>query len=313
MTLADNLYWESLYTRAVEYVEAGHLQRAIELLTERLGVDPEHPESHAVLAIALVGTKRMFAAKHEAKLALQYAPESPIAHQAMASVLIANGDFAAAKQHLDQVLAQQPEHATAMLLHARIALLKDHTEEALDWVERSCAIDPNDAANWAVRAEVERLSGRIKLAAEYAQIALELNPENVEALVEMGRCELAVGNNQGAREHVLWALQISPEDPGAHRLLANIKAKESWLLGLWWRFNSWVTAGSTKRAILVLIGLFLVYRIGSVALGAHDMLAARKILDYTWIGFCVYSWFAIPLYRRSVQKELDSVRLKPGF
>lgn len=64
------------------------------------------------------------------------------------------------------------------------------------------------------------------------------------------------GDVSGAREHAVWALRTDGSDPDALRLLAVIKARESLLLGLWFRVGS-VLAGLGPSAMLVLLAAYV--------------------------------------------------------
>lgn len=306
-------YFDHLFERASDHLAAGHVQRAIDLLTELLGAQPEHPEAHALLAMALIENKRLYAARHEAHLALSHAPDSPLAHHAMAVVLVASRRFREAMEHLDNELALDPESVVALQLHARIAKLRGRHADAMAWIERACALAPDDAGNWALRAMLELSRRRIPAAHDDARRALEIDPEHIEALCAMGACALAKGDVESAREHALWALQIAPEDAGAHELLASVKARQSWLLGLWWRWNAWVASGSTRRALLLLVGTYVLYRAVVITLNANGLEQWSSWVDIGWYAFCAYTWFAMPMFRRSVERELESVRLRPDF
>ncbi|XXY46877.1 hypothetical protein WME91_43440 [Sorangium sp. So ce269] len=68
--------------------------------------------------------------------------------------------------------------------------------------------------------------------------ALKAEPEHADALILIGDVLLRRGDASGAREHAVWAIRTDVRDPDALRLLAAIKARESLLLGLWFRVSS---------------------------------------------------------------------------
>ena len=98
--------------------------------------------------------------------------------------------------------------------------------------------------------------GRVDNAERWMRAALEAKPEHADALVLLllGRVLLPARDVSGAREHAVWALRTDVSAPEPLRLLAVIKARESLLLGLWFRVSS-VLAGLGPSAMLVLLAL----------------------------------------------------------
>jgi tetratricopeptide (TPR) repeat protein len=186
-------------------------------------------------------------------------------------------------------------------------------ERAQVEIERARALDPDSAEVWAQSGWLAFDRGERELAREQALAALEIDPEYVDALTLLGHCDLAVGRTEEARAHALWALRQEPNDSGAMTLFAAVKARKSWLLGLWWRFQSFVNAGSQHRAITLLIGAYLLYRIGSIALNHNGLGKKALYLTLAWLAFCVYTWFAPTLFWRSIRKEMESVKLRSDY
>ena len=114
-------------------------------------------------------------------------------------------------------------------------------------------------------------------------------------------------------EHAVWALRINPASHEALHLQASIKARKNLFLGVWWKWQMWMSSMDKNRRILVLLGMFVIYRIArQTALDAsHPDLAEN--LQYAWLALCAYTWFGAALLKRSVQKELSKVKLKSGF
>ena len=301
------------FDRALEMYQAGHEDNSIDLLTRLLGEDPDHADAHALLALCLVQRQRIHAARTEAGIALASAPESAFAHLAMASALMALRRYTLAGDHIETALSLEPENASALRISARLDLLRERLRAAQEKAERACALDPTEADNWALRAAISRAGGDRMLARAHAMHALELDPEHVHALVALGFCDLHDGRREEARAHALWALQLAPGDEDVHTLLAAVKASESLLLGLWWRFQSFVAGGSTRRTLLLLVGLYLAYRALDITLRTQGLQAWSPVLTGAWFAFCAYTWFAPVLFQRNLRRELESVRLRPDY
>src|SRR5690606_5211910 len=106
------------------------------------------------------------------------------------------------------------------------------------------------------------------------------------------------GELQMAKDHALWAIRSEPGARHALYLMASIKARESWLLGLWWRFNTWLGRMSDGRIVLVLLAAFVAQRLGTVYSDKHGFEMTSSIIHYAWLGLCIYSWVGPVAFQR---------------
>lgn len=299
--------------RARQQLERGQTDAAITTLVQHLGNAPDDADAHALLALCLISLKRIHAASQEAGCALAIDPESLLVLLAVASTATAQRKFGDAEQHLLRARELYPDSGAVHEHQARLYLAWGRDRQAMESALQALQLSPDDAASIALVALLELHQGRSGDAARHAREALERDPENLEALCVLGHCELAAGRIDSAREHAAWALHIDPMSSDALTLLGAIKARQSLVLGLWWRFQSWISSGSRVRAITLLIGIFMLYRIAMIVLdeGGHQQWLVP--LSYAWIGFCAYTWIAPGLFWKSVRRELQQVRLKPEF
>ncbi len=100
---------------------------------------------------------------------------------------------------------------------------------------------------------------------------------------------------------------------GALHLMAAIKARRSFWLGLWWRYSAWMGTLGDGRAILVLLGAFVLYRVGAITAKGfgHENLASY--VELLWFCLVAYTWIGPTLFRQSLEKELKTIELKPQF
>lgn len=310
MNNRSDSYWLDI---AEKQYSRGQVDAAIDTLTRILGDNPDCGDAHALLAISLLKRKRVHAAMVEAGLATTLDPESLLAHLASAGICTAGRRFKEAEQHLLMARGLDAENATVHDHLARLYIAWDRDGDASASNHRACELAPDDVDHLALRSWLELRRGNRERAVRYARDALELDPENIEALCVLGHCDLASGNVEAARQHAAWALQVDPMNEEALALLGAIKARQSILLGAWWRFQSFVSAGSRVRAVALLIGIFLLYRIGLIALDENGMDHLLAPLTFAWMGFCLYTWVAPGLFWKSVRRELEQVRLRPNF
>jgi tetratricopeptide (TPR) repeat protein len=257
--------------------------------------------------------KRLHAADYEARAALALNPELPFAHYAMAIVSIAQRRFQVAEQHLNAALALEPGNPSLLRALAQLYGLWNRRGKVLPLLEKAREIDPNDADTWAALAEHQRDRRDFKQAEALARRALEIEPENTDALLTMGYLLLHRNETQEAREHALLVLRNNSLHEGAIGLLAAVKARQSPLLGLWWRFNSFFGGGSMSRRVVLLIGAYLAYRALSIALDDFGHQNAGTWLHFTWLGFCVYTWVGPAVFQRQLRKELEPAGLSAKY
>lgn len=299
--------------RAARLVDLGHHAAAIALLRRVLAIDPEHAIGHLLLARCLLATRRIHAARHEAGLALAIAPELPDAHVTMASCALAFQKLGAARQHAEQALALEPESPGALLVLAHIADRLQRPDEREALLARARDVDPENTtiiiAQADARFDRRDFDGASRLVAE----ALSLDAESVDAQVMAGRLALVHGDVAGAREHALVALQAAPGDAGALALLTAVKARQSPLLGLWWRLMTWIGVGGILRATTLLLGLYVVYRLVEITLDLQGYDQARSLVHIGWLGLVLYTWVAPGQFERALRKELEGVKLRRDF
>jgi tetratricopeptide (TPR) repeat protein len=308
------LYHASVLLHLAEnQMRQGNVDQAIETLKQALGQDPNLAEGHALLSICLLGAKRLHAASHEAGIALKLEPESPVAHHAMGSVKMAQRRFAEAERAYKALLDLEPESPQNHRAMAKLLFLTRRPDEADRFLERALELDPGNPDTLADMGERCLDRGDVDAAERWARQVLEQQPEHLDGLVLMGSVALRRGDVSTAREHALWALRINPQDYGAMHLLTGVKSRSNWFLGLWWRYNTWMGRLGMNRAIVVLLVAFVLYRVATIAMNQAGHPELSALVQVLWIGICVYTWVGPGIFMRSLQKELASVTLKPGF
>ena len=299
--------------RARQQISHQNLRGAIESLRRALSLDADHAGAHALLALCLHDERRIHAAEHEAQLALALEPEAPVAHYAMAVTQQALRRFAAAEDHLRQAIAFDPGNETYLLALARLYQLWERPAQAVPLLGKARELAPDDPECWATIAEHHLQLREFERAEAAARRALELDPQNADALLAMGHILLRSGQVADAREHALLVLRENPLHAGGITLLSAVKARQSPFLGLWWRFNSFFSTGSAARRVLMLIGLYLVYRVGVMLTGDLGYESAQLPLVAAWLGFCIYTWVGPTIFQKQLEREMAPARIDPKY
>ncbi|WP_261694238.1 tetratricopeptide repeat protein [Tahibacter amnicola] len=304
---------DRLFNLAMRQMQHGQLQEAMDTLCNVLAHQPDSALAHALLALCLRDRKRLSSAEQEAGAALALAPQLWFAHMAMGLVQQGLRKPELARTHLMTAIELAPTEDWPRRELGRHYLMLDQRTKALEWIESACAADPTDTANLALLAQWH-LEGRAFDRAEaVAREALAIDPQSQDALVVLGWVALRQNRLEEAQEHAVWAVQQNPEDESALRLLVAIKTRRSPLLGLWFRFNSFLVGGGGTRMVLLLVGMYLAYRVLTLLLHDLEQPTAATMLNYVWLAFVIYTWVAPAQFQRMLRKELEQVKLKPDF
>jgi tetratricopeptide (TPR) repeat protein len=286
---------------------------AIDLLRRALAVDPDHARAHAMLALALLGAKRLAGAQIESELALSLDGNAPLCHHAAAAVLRAQRRLDRAWEHCEIALQADSTDVDHYVLGAGIRELRGEVTEARALLVAALELEPTHAGALTRFARLELDAHHHEEAARYIGEALRARPDDVDAHIVAGFIDLVRGDAAGAEEHARFALNQDATDQGALELWAAIKAHRSFTLGLWWRVNAWVSLRSEGGQIAVLIGSFVIVQVAIILAAAFDLPLLEQALSWGWLGFCAYTWIAPGLFKRMLERDLGLVKLDPDF
>ncbi|KQQ54620.1 hypothetical protein ASF84_14950 [Pseudomonas sp. Leaf127] len=298
---------------AYQRLSTGHVDGAIDSLRQLLANDPESAEAHALLAVCLLNMRRLHAARHESRLALAHDPGLALAHYAAGQIDVASRQFKSAEQHLLQLLDLEPMQPRGYRSLADLYQLTGRLSESLPLLEKALELQPDDAANLTAMADYHRACGDYGKAQLYARQALQADPAHIGAIVVLGHLLLREGNVQGAREHAAWALQEDPNSVAALGLLTEVKARSNVFMGGWWRFNRWLIERGSTRAIVLLLVMFVCYRVTVLTVSSQGYPQVAQMIDWLWLGFAIYTFAAPQIFRRTMDKELAQVKLSRDF
>lgn len=304
---------DQLLHHAQVQMHQGNRHGAIQSLKRLLGLNPDHALAHGLLSLCLLQNKRLYAAEHEAGIALQLEPEHPFVHYILGHIALANRRFKVAESHFQTAIQLEPGRADYHLGLAAYYRTSGDRAQELKALERALALEPDNEECLAEIGEYYLDTGKLEKAEEHAHSAMQLNPDCLDAIVLMGSLYLARGNVKEARAHALWALHRDPTHVKALRLMSGIKARTNWFLGLWWRFNTSMSRLGEARLIFVVILMFLLYRVATQALKDFGLSDAAFAVSLAWLAFVVYTWVGPALFNRSLEKELKGVSLREDF
>jgi tetratricopeptide (TPR) repeat protein len=286
---------------------------AMTLLRRALAHEPEHAQAHASLALALLGARRLHAAGIEANIALGFDGNDPFCHYTGAAIRAAERKLDDAWQHCLVALHADTVDIDVYVLAASIRSLRGEPQAARDLLAEALALDADHVASLTALARLDLHERRIDEAKRRIETALTADPSDVGAHVVAGYIALHTGDLGEAEQHARFALGSNAADHDALVLFTAIKARRNLVLGLWWRFNSFVSLRSERAQIGLLIGSFVLIRIAIILAGAFGFEDVEIVLGKVWLGFCAYTWFAPAIFRWMLARELHTVVLREDY
>jgi tetratricopeptide (TPR) repeat protein len=304
---------EALLEQADLRMQMSEWRDAIDLIRRALAIDPDHTRAHAILALALLGAKRLSGAEIEARLALTLDGGSAFAHYAAAAILHARRKLDEAWDHIQVALVADSADVDVHVLGARIRDSRNERSEARALLHTALEIEPAHTGALVALARLELGARNHGEAARYADEALRSKPEDLDAHVIAGLIDLVRGDDAAAERHARFALTQDSTDRDALHLWASIKARRSWTLGAWWRFNTWIAMREESSQVALLIGSFVTMQVLIILAGAAGFPDLQNILRWGWMGFCAYTWYAPVLFKKLLSRDISGVVLDPEF
>lgn len=286
---------------------------AIGLVQRALSLDPDHARGHAVLADILLDAKRLPGAVIEVQLALTLDGNDPFIHHVAAEVRAAQRKLDDAWAHCLIALEGPAVALGSYVLASRIRALRGERTAARELVLEALALDADHTEALTQLARLELDAGRRDEAASAIARALESDPVDRDAHLVAGYVALARGDAAVAEQHARFVLNQNAIDDNGLALWAAIQARRNWLLGAWWRWNTWVSLGDDRRRVALLIGGFVLAQLAIIVSDELDLDTLARVLQLTWLGLCAYTWFAPELFRRMITRSLGTVQLDPDY
>lgn len=299
--------------RANFYHQSGHHQEAIDLLKELLSKDPNEPIYHGLLASCLLATKRLHAAEHEVGVAMQLDPQLPFLLLVKGRISVYKNKHKEALTYCDDALTNEPEFVDALLLKGTIHSLMGNKKEELSCIQQALTLAPDSVDAVMALGDYYYSIGKLSDALEIAKSALAISAEDEDANLLMGRVQLDSGNVEEAAYHAKFVIMQNPNSDRALTLFSNIKMRQNWLLGLWWRFNSKIGKLGNLKASLILVLGYLLFMLLAQVFRDFGYNTAATITSFAWLIFVIYSWVGIPLYYKQLKKELEKFQFDKDY
>lgn len=199
---------------------------AAQLAREWIQAEPEQPQAHRWLALALQQAGDYDAALASLQRGLELAPDSSELHLQHAGLLMALRQFDAASTALDRTATLNPNELSAYLMQAHLALSRNDVDEA-ERLTRTAARVNQD------HPQVVALGGMVALRRNDADRALALLSAASEALPDDPRILYGLGFAYMGKDLLAFAeqafrrvLEINPGITSLHGLLVQLALRQ---------------------------------------------------------------------------------------
>lgn len=298
---------------AWRYHQQGQDDLAIDQLRDLLSQDPQYARAHGLLASCLLAQSRLHAAEYEVKTALEINPTDAYLFFVRAQVDLHQRRFKQALQYCDEALSLSPQLVSVYLLKSEVYMLLDKRDQAYENIVQAASLEPDNEDVIVAYGEYHLAIGDYEKAEGCAKDALAIDAQAEDANILMGKIKLAQGNIPEAEYHAKFVISRNPNSSVALNLFSHIKMRSNFFLGLWWRANSWITTLGNTKAVMVLIGAYLLFNLLSQVLNDLGQPGLGELVSYTWLLLVVYSWVGVPMYYRALKKELKKFSFNPDF
>ncbi len=174
--------------------------------------------SHFQCAELLLHNRRFDLAEKELSAALAGDPDHPQSHAFLAVCLAHRKEFREAADHIRSAFHSGAGVSTVHHCAAVVAFLEKRSPEAIEAVAAALAIEPTSVESWVLQAQIFVAMRQGKAALDSSAKALELEPSNTQARIMRAAAYLIIGDTQGSSRELAEVLTITPENAAARAM-----------------------------------------------------------------------------------------------
>ncbi len=221
--------FDSLHLLGVIAMRQGDLPKAIELISQAVGIYQDVPEAYTNLGIACMEAKKPEQAVAHFDQAIALEPGNPELHFAKGNALMALQRVAEAVACFSQTLTLQPGHVAALINRGyALATLQRQTEAIADY-DRAIALQPKRVTAWTGKADALMALKRYDQALAQYDWALSLQSDQFQTWTHRGNALLKLKRPLEAITSHERALKLAPQNPVVLTNLAGaLREAERW-------------------------------------------------------------------------------------
>ncbi len=207
---------------AVQYHQAGQLEKAEEIYKRILKIDPTHSDAlHLLGLVADQAGDKERAIKLISK-AIKNNPNAPMYYVNLGCTFYDVGQLSKAISAYEQALNLRPDLPEAYNNMASALLLQGKSAEAITCCQKALELQPNYFEAYNNLGNALQSRGRVEEAISSFQKAVELRPGSPESHNNLGQALQAQGKSAEAVTHCQKALELQPDFAEAHTNVGNV-------------------------------------------------------------------------------------------
>lgn len=272
--------------------EQGRLEEAEGCFRRVLAHEPDNDFVHGRLALCQLhqeGKKRL--ALETVGEAIRLRADEPFYHALRSLILSDLHRGKEALESADRAIALDPDDSFPLAAKAAAWCSMERWAEGEEWSRRALAVDADNAMAANLLAQTLRLQGKSELSAAAVESLLAADPEDSLAHVNAGWSFLQRGDRARAETHFREALRLDPDFDAAREGLVECFRARSLFYRAYLSYCFFMQRFTGGRQWLIIIGLYLVYRVSGAFLKTiHPLYAA--LLAIVWLGIVLWVWLA---------------------
>ncbi|MCA9804969.1 MAG: tetratricopeptide repeat protein [Cyanobacteria bacterium HKST-UBA02] len=200
----------SAYERADLLYQSKQFEKAIEVLREAIGVDPERPDCFRLMALSLQRLDRFDEAIEAANRAVALEPDYGYNFYVLGHVLRLAGKTGEGRRAIDQSISLDSEFASSFVERSFLDLAENHGESALENADAALALESENVQALVARAWALKSCQRYEESLEAIERALTVDPSTLDGHATKGYVLISLRRFPEASESFREALRLRP-------------------------------------------------------------------------------------------------------
>lgn len=282
--------------RSRQLIDLKRYSEAETQLVHVLASEPNHIEALILMSVCMSSQEKYKEAKSFIKSAVALQPDYDYALFLYALYSFQTDDLNEAQKHLSSAISFNPQEAEYFGLMALILAQKKDWSKSLNAANQGLGINAENLTCLNARSTALFKLNRKEDAFKTISEALNQDPENDATHTNLGWGVLEKGSPANALEHFREALKINPQNQNAKAGMVEALKARYWIYRVFLRYAFWVSNFNKKGQWLVLIGMYLGFRVLRSIAETNPTLAPFLFpMIYLYFTFAISTWIVAPL------------------
>ena len=219
--------------RGLEYHQAAQFEKAREIYSKLLAIDPQHPDALHLLGVLELESGNLDNAENLIVKAIQVDPAQPTFYNNLGNVLLQQECLSEAVVNYQKAIEIYPKYADAWYNLGNTHMQLEQNSEAISNYLRALDIEPDFVNAWFNLGRAYRLDSEIDQAIDCFKMVVSLRPEYADGYDELAASYWELSQPGKAIFYYEKSLEIRPQCWNTYFNLGNIfreQAKLDWAI-----------------------------------------------------------------------------------